>query len=147
MISKDSKWTIEDEKKYWEFFIHYKITNPYLKISWIKWKNDSIYKEMGKFVKKLPGQCKSKDQNMKKKYLDKANGFDVLEVALMKLKSFAEKDEKIARLINDYYQTAEKDSMHMILLDEKIKMIDKSQSKFNNLLWMFQNSSDLKEAM
>jgi|JI61114C2RNA_FD_contig_31_331295_length_688_multi_7_in_0_out_0_1 hypothetical protein len=69
IISKDSKWTTEDEKKYWKFFIHYKVTHPYLKISWTKWKNDSIYKEMGKFVKKLPGQCKSKDQNMKKKYL------------------------------------------------------------------------------
>ncbi len=58
---------------------------------------------MGKFVNKLPGQCKSKDQNMKKKYLDKTKGFDVLEVALMKLQSFAEKDSQTADLINRYY--------------------------------------------
>lgn len=58
---------------------------------------------MGKFVNKLPGQCKSKDQNMKKKYLDKSKGLDVLEVALMKLQNFAEKDSQTAELIIKYY--------------------------------------------
>lgn len=102
---------------------------------------------MGKFVKKLPGQCKSKDQNMKKKYLDKSNGLDVLDVALNKLQPFAEKDQQIAKLITDYYQTAQKDSMHMRLLDEKMKKIDESQFRFNLLLGMFENSQDMKELM
>lgn len=58
---------------------------------------------MGKFINKLPKQCKSKDQNMKKKYLDKTKGIDVLEVSLMKLQSFVEKDPQTAELINRYY--------------------------------------------
>lgn len=73
--------------KYWEFFIYFKTLYPYLNISWKKWKFDSIYKEMAKFVKKTSQQCKSKDQNMRRKFLKQ--GFDVLEVALKQIKSCA----------------------------------------------------------
>lgn len=117
------------------------------KISWKKWKCESIYKEMGKFVNKTSKQCKSKDQNMKKKYLDKEGRHDVLDIAIMKLQSFSEKDEEIASLITTYSQIGEKGSYHMRLLDEKMQKIQESEFRFNFLLGMFENSQDEKDVM
>jgi hypothetical protein len=66
-LKENSKWSHKDDLKFWKFYVFYQTQKPYQKISWIKWKRDSIYKHMATFIGKTAKQCKSKDQNMKSK--------------------------------------------------------------------------------
>ncbi len=54
-------------------------------MSWIKWKKDSIYKNMSAYVGKTPKQCKSKDQNLKTKNNGLFKGKSIMEIAVIKL--------------------------------------------------------------
>lgn len=79
-------------KRYYLFPFHYAAKFPFFKVSWKYWKPNSVYKEMARFLSKLPNltdktsvQCKSFDQRMKDiHYVSQAPGreVDLLEAAL-----------------------------------------------------------------
>lgn len=65
-MTSTSKWTENDKKLYWKFYIKQAINNPWNKPSWKHWKKKLIFQKMAKYVNKTPQQCKSFDQRLKK---------------------------------------------------------------------------------
>ena len=90
-MKPSSKWEVEDYLKYWKFYIKFQTSRPYMEISWRRWKIDSIFKHMAKYLGKSAEQCKSKDENMKRIYEDQS---DIIETAISKLRKVEQTDEE-----------------------------------------------------
>ena len=134
-MNSKSKWTDKDMVKYWKFFLVYQIKNPEQNLSWTKWKIDSIYKHMAEFVEKSPKQCKSKDQNMKRKFYPNK---DISEMAIIKLHEFndesKEKDDEIETIIRNFKGLEKQDSEHMRMLEEKLKLLERERALLEEMM-------------
>jgi hypothetical protein len=134
-MNSKSKWTDKDMVKYWKFFLVYQIKNPEQNLSWTKWKIDSIYKHMAEFVEKSPKQCKSKDQNMKRKFYPNK---DISEMAIIKLQEFndesKEKDDEIETIIRNFKGLEKQDSEHMRMLEEKLKLLERERALLEEMM-------------